>query len=388
MTFFKTSINGSFVYFYHKFHSHFFQRSVAYMKEITVEELYKIKQPIIIDIRSPIEFKDGAIPDAINVPLFSDEERQEIGTLYKQAGPAAAKWRAMEIVSPQIPNLLQTIKDHNSNGEIIINCWRGGMRSKAVVTFLEFAGIYAWRLIGGYKAYRQYILEKIPSMFPEKAIVLHGLTGVGKTEVLKILKGKGFPILDLEEMAGHRGSIFGTIGLGDGHNQKTFDGLLFKGLQEIKGASYFLIEAESKRIGKTVQPEELMDKKMNGMNINVHSEIEQRVKLLVSEYVLPYEHESWYFDNISDGIEKVLRRVKDVEIRNRLVETLKNRNYPEMIQILLEHYYDPRYDHARLEYEGEFFDISAANPVDAADKITVLLEKLSFHPDLAIKSHF
>jgi tRNA 2-selenouridine synthase len=358
------------------------------MKEITVEELFTIKQPIIIDIRSPIEFKNAAIPGAINIPLFSDKEREEIGTLYKQAGPAAAKWRAMEIVSPKIPNLLSIIKNQNSKGETIIYCWRGGMRSKAVVTFLEFAGIYAWRLIGGYKAFRQYILEKIPSMFPEKAIVLHGLTGVGKTEVLKILKAKGFPILDLEEMAGHRGSIFGTIGLGDGNNQKVFDGLLFKGLQEIQGAPYFLIEAESKRIGKTVQPEELMDKKMNGLNINLHTDIEQRVKLLVSEYVLPYEHESWYFDTIAEGIEKVLRRVKDVEIKNRLVETLETRNYQEMIQILLEDYYDPRYDHARLEYEGEFFDIKADNPEDAADKIVVLLDKLSFHPHLAMESHF
>ena len=358
------------------------------MKEITVEELYKIEQPIIIDVRSPLEFKDGAIPGAINIPLFSDKERQEIGTIYKQIGPAEAKWRAMEIVSPQIPQLLQTIKAHSANGEIIIHCWRGGMRSKAVVTFLEFAGIYAWRLTGGYKAFRHYILEKIPSMFPEKAIVLHGLTGVGKTEVLKILKANGFPILDLEEMAGHRGSIFGTIGLGDGHNQKTFDGLLFKGLEEIQGASYFLIEAESKRIGKTVQPEELMVKKMNGLNINLNTDIKQRVNLLVSEYVKPYEHESWYFNNIADCIERVLRRVKDGEIKNRLMETLENRNYPEMIQILLEHYYDPRYDHARLEYEGEFFDIVADNPGDAAEKIAALLEKLSFHPSRTIAKHF
>jgi tRNA 2-selenouridine synthase len=348
------------------------------MKEITVEELFKITQPIIIDIRSPIELKDGAIPGAINIPLFSDEERQVIGTIYKQVGPSAAKWRAMEIVSPKIPNLLQTIKGYHTNGEVIIHCWRGGGRSKAVVTFLELAGIYAWRLIGGYKAYRHYILEQIPFMFPEKAIVLHGLTGVGKTEVLKILKEKGFPILDLEEMAGHRGSIFGTIGLGDGHNQKTFDSLLFKGLQEIQGAAYFLIEAESKRIGKTVQPEELMQKKMHGINIHLHTPIEQRVNQLVSEYVLPYENEPWYFDEITVGIEKVLRWIKEVEVRNSLVETLKNRNYAKMIQILLEHYYDPRYDHARLEYEGEFFDIMAVNPVDAANQITGLLEKKLF----------
>jgi tRNA 2-selenouridine synthase len=358
------------------------------MKEITFAEVLTLKNPIIIDIRSPIEFKGGAIPGAINVPLFTDEQRQIIGTIYKNEGQAEAKWKAMEIVSPKIPALLQTIKSYISKDtEIVIHCWRGGMRSKAIVTFLEMAGIYCWRLLGGYKAYRHYILEQLPTMVPNKAVVLHGLTGVGKTEVLKILKKKGFPILDLEEMAGHRGSIFGTIGLGDGHNQKTFDSLLFKGLQEIKEADYFLVEAESKRIGKAVQSEELMAKRMHGININLHSPMEQRVKQLVSEYVLPYQDEPWYFEQISNNIDKVLRRVKNVEVKKMLVQTVVDRNYPEMIRILLEDYYDPRYNHATLEYEGEFFEIFAEDPVDGAEKISFKLNELSFHPNLVLNNH-
>lgn len=353
------------------------------MKEITAEELFKLKKPVIIDIRSPIEFKDGAIPGAINIPLFSDEERAEIGTIYKHEGQADAKWRAMELVSPKLPRMLQMIKSQSENGELVVHCWRGGMRSKAVVTFLEFAGIYAWLLVGGYKAYRHYILEQIPSMIPGKAVVLHGMTGVGKTEILKQLKSKGYPILDLEAMAGHRGSIFGTIGLGEGHNQKTFDSLLFKGLQEIQGAAYFLVEAESKRIGKAVQPEELMDVKFQGVNIFIHTPLDQRVNHLVTEYVLPYQHEPWYHEKISLGLERVLRRIKDVEIRSQLTTALHERNYQAMIPILLESYYDPKYDYARLEYQNEFIDIFADNYKDAVGKIAAKLEELCFQPVLA-----
>jgi tRNA 2-selenouridine synthase len=347
------------------------------MKELTVEELMNVENPIIIDIRSPIEFKDGAIPGAINIPLFSDEERAEIGTIYKHDGQAAAKWRAMELVSPKIPDLLKRIKESvKSEQELVIHCWRGGSRSHAVVTFLEFAGIYSSKLIGGYKAYRQYILKQIPTMFPNKAIVLHGLTGVGKTEILKALQEKGYPILDLEEMAGHRGSIFGTIGLGEGNNQKAFDSLLFNGLREIQDSQYFLIEAESKRIGKAVQPPELMDRKQNGINIYIHTPIEQRVSLLIKEYVTPYENEPWYYDKISDGLTRVLRRVSNGDIKKMLTEAMESRNYPEMIRLLLEYYYDPKYDYKRYEYEGDFIDIPAEDPKEAVEKIIYQIEPL------------
>ncbi|MFP7299967.1 tRNA 2-selenouridine(34) synthase MnmH [Neobacillus niacini] len=358
------------------------------MKEITVEELQTIKNPIIIDIRAPIEFKDGSIPEAINIPLFTNDEREEIGTIYKHEGQAAAKWRAMELVSPKIPSLLKRIKTAMQNGEeLIIHCWRGGMRSKAVVTFLDFAGIHAMRLTGGYKAYRQYILKQIPTMFPEKAVVLHGLTGVGKTEVLKKMKSLGYPVLDLEEMAAHRGSIFGTIGLGEGNNQKTFDSLLYKELKELQGSSYFVMEAESKRIGKAVQPDELMEKKMKGINIYIHTSLEQRVIQLVNEYVLPYHNEPWYHEQISIGIEKILKRIKDHDIRMTLIQSLEHKDHQTMIGILLEHYYDPRYDHATLEYDGKFIDIYADDANQASIKVMEEIDKLFVKKKEVIEGH-
>jgi tRNA 2-selenouridine synthase len=350
------------------------------VKDITVQELFQIENPVVIDIRAPIEFKNGAIPGAKNIPLFTDVEREEIGTLYKQEGPDKAKWRAMELVSPKIPMLLETIKEAAGTGQPIIHCWRGGMRSKAVVTFLDFAGIRGKRLEGGYKAYRQFILKEIPNLIPGVAVVIHGLTGTGKTEILQILEKRGYPVLDLEGMANHRGSIFGGVGLGNGCNQKQFDSLLFKKLKEIQGVPYFLMEAESKRIGKVTQPDELMLKKLNGINFHVHSSIEQRVSHIAKEYIIPYQQQSWYHEVIKESLDKVFRRLKDAEIRKSLEENLADCDYQQMIQVLLEKYYDPMYDYKRQEYAGEFFDIIAENPLDAANQIALQLDQLSLRP--------
>ena len=161
------------------------------MKDISVQELINFNHYIPVDVRAPIEHHEAAIPGSVNIPLFTDEERKEIGTLYKQAGEEPAKWRAMEIVSPKLPKLLKEIKDlKNSGAEPVIHCWRGGMRSKSVASFLDYAGVSSVRLSGGYKAYREFILEQIPLLLPEKAVVLHGMTGTGKTDLLKELQYK------------------------------------------------------------------------------------------------------------------------------------------------------------------------------------------------------
>lgn len=352
------------------------------MKDITIEEVYKLNDPVIIDIRAPIEFKDGRIPGAVNIPLFSDQERAEIGTIYKQLGQGEAKWRAMEIVSPKIPTLLEEIKAAaaNSKEQPIIHCWRGGMRSNAVVTFMEFAGLRAKRLTGGYKAYRQYILQEIPKLLPEQAIVIHGLTGVGKTEILKRLDEMGYPVLDLEGMAAHRGSIFGGVGIGTGHNQKTFDSLLYTHLLEIQGASYFLMEAESKRIGKSMQPDELMVKKLNGINIYVHTSMSARVEHIANEYVYPYHEAPWYHQSIQESFDKIMPRIKNKDTKQKLQDDLVNKRYKEMAHTLLEEYYDPMYDHKTQEYAGEFIDIYAESHQESAEKIAAQLEKMSIKP--------
>lgn len=348
------------------------------MKEISVDQFLSLKNSVPIDVRSPGEYEEANIPGAVNIPLFTNEERAMIGTLYKQEGSDTAKWRAMEIVSPKIPSILGQIKALQEDGkQPVIYCWRGGMRSKSVTVFAAFAGLNIPRLIGGYRAYRQFILEKIPSLIPPKAITIHGMTGVGKTEVLKKLQEKGMPVIDLEAMAGHRGSVFGTFGLFEGHNQKTFDALLFQRLLEIKGSPFFCVEAESKRIGKVIQPIELEEKKHKGININLQASLSTRVERIYLEYVMPYLHEDWFHEKVLERLKYVFKRIKNQEIISAIMEAVISRNYKLVIEILLEHYYDPRYAHKQLDYTGKFYHVNADQIDQAVDEMLSILTSRS-----------
>lgn len=346
------------------------------MREITVEQYSQMDKAVPVDVRSPIEFEECSIPGAVNVPLFTNEERVEIGTLYKKEGSDAAKWRAMEMVSPKIPSMLKRIRDLKEEGyQPVIYCWRGGMRSKAVTTFITYAGVSIPRLIGGYRAYRQYILENTDALIPDKAVVLHGMTGVGKTDVLKVLGEKGYPVIDLEELAGHRGSIFGSFGMGEGSTQKTFDALLYEALYEVKGSPYIIMEAESKRIGKVVQPDKLLDTKRKGIHIDMSASIESRVSRILRDYVIPYQKEEWFKPQVIESLLFIRKRLKDSDIRDQLDKAAEKENYELFIRLLLEHYYDPRYAFKQHDYEGEFHHVNADDVKAAADQVIEIIEK-------------
>jgi tRNA 2-selenouridine synthase len=345
------------------------------MREIAVEQYIQMDKAVPVDVRSPIEFEECSIPGAVNVPLFTNEERVEIGTLYKKEGSDAAKWRAMEMVSPKIPSMLGKIRDLKNEGyQPVIYCWRGGMRSKSVATFLTYAGVSFPRLVGGYRAYRQYILENTAGLIPNQSVVLHGMTGVGKTDVLKVLNERGFPVIDLEEMAGHRGSIFGSFGMGDGSTQKTFDALLYQALSEVKGSPYIIMEAESKRIGKVVQPDELLDTKKTGIHIDMFAGMESRVQRIFRDYVEPYKQEEWFKPKVSESLVFIKKRLKDPEIRTQLNEAVEKENYELLIKLLLEHYYDPRYAFKQHDYEGQFHHVNADDVEAAAEAVIKIIE--------------
>jgi tRNA 2-selenouridine synthase len=329
-----------------------------------------------IDVRSPGEFADSHIPGSVNIPLFTNEERALVGTIYKQKGQKQAKWQAMEIVSPKIPGILDQIQEIEKSGqEPMVYCWRGGMRSQSVATFATLAGLHVRRLEGGYRAYREHVVERIADLIPEESVVITGMTGTGKTEILHHLKTAGYPVLDLEKYANHKGSVFGSIGGEPPHNQKMFDALLFEDLKKIQGSSYFIMEGESKRIGHAVQPPELAEKKLKGLHITVYSSIEKRMERIYEQYVKPYEHSSAFHERVELALNMIIKRMKSIDIQQELLRCVNEKDYMELIRLLMENYYDPRYGNKVGDYENPEIFVCSDSILQATNEIAEIIEQ-------------
>jgi len=339
-------------------------------QDITIEQLLARRtkgELTLIDVRSPSEYQENTIPGSLNIPIFDDAERAEIGTIYKQVSVEAAKERGLEIVSAKLPTFIKTFAQ--IEGPKAVFCWRGGMRSKTSATVLDLMGIRASRLIGGIRAYRQWVvstLEELP--LPPVAYVINGNTGSGKTLMLRRLMEEGYPVMDLEAMAGHRGSIFGHIGL-RANNQKSFEALLVEQALILQDAPYVLIEGESKRIGKAILPEPVVQMKEAGIQLFIDLPLEERVRHILEDYQ-PLEHK----DDLLQAFKHIKNRIH-TPVAKEIEANLLIGQYERAVKLLLEHYYDPRYAHAMSQYEGEQIVIHADTIEEAVDAVKAQLPK-------------
>lgn len=331
------------------------------LQDILLQELFEKQQHkgiTFVDVRSPEEFNEYTIPGSINIPVFNNEEREEVGTLYKQVSPEVAKERGIEIFSEKIPDFIAAFQE--IEGEKAVYCWRGGMRSKTAATILDLAGQKVFRLQGGIRTYRKWVVENLDELkVGQKTIVLNGFTGTGKTEILHKLRENGYPVLDLEGYANHRGSIFGPIGLKP-HNQKKFDALLLHDIQKHSELPFLIMEGESRRIGKAMIPETVMEKKEQGIQLFIKIPIEQRVQHILDEYQ-PWNHK----DACLIAFLHIKKRIH-TPVAEEIENNLLNGCYGSAIRLLLEHYYDPRYQHAGTHYKEQQKIMIEADSIEKA----------------------
>ncbi len=245
-----------------------------------------LKTHLLVDVRTPLEFAEDHIPGAINVPLLSNEERVEIGTLYKQSGPHPARVRGLELTAPKLPALVAQIAAAAADRPILVYCWRGGLRSKTVTAVLELTGYTAVQLAGGYKSYRNQVVAYFEHFCPPgPLVVLHGHTGIGKTIFLHLLRGDdSSAIIDLEGLADHRGSAFGMLGLEQTLTQKRYESLLWDAFRRVPAGVPIILEGESRRIGRVALPGDLYEVMRDGVKIWCEASMETRVRRLLEDY--------------------------------------------------------------------------------------------------------
>jgi tRNA 2-selenouridine synthase len=305
---------------------------------------------ILIDVRSPQEYNEATISGAVNIPLFDDEERKNIGYVYVNESTEKAKKLGIEAVSKRLPRLYDEISILDKKyDKLIFFCARGGMRSSSVCSLFGTLGVSAYKLGGGYKGYRGFINEELPKVNKQiKYVVIHGKTGVGKTEILKCLKEKGRNVLDLEEAANHRGSLLGSVGLGKSRSQKQFETIVYDSLKNRK-TDYVFVEGESRRIGNIIIPEYIYNSMINGRHILVDADLDFRAKLILKEYTTSHNAET----DILNSLELLGKHISKENIL-RYKDLVTKGEYEEVAKELMIKYYDPMYLNGINKFEYDF----------------------------------
>ena len=250
---------------------------------VTVAQLHEFDE--IIDVRSEDEFAEDHIPGAVNLPVLNNAERVEVGTVYKQVSSFDDKKIGAGLVSANIARHLQQLQDRPREWRPLVYCWSGGGRSGALAHVLAQIGWRVGRLDGGYKAYRRAViddLQVLPAQFDWRVVC--GMTGTGKSRLLRALREHGAQVLDLEELAAHRGSVLGNLPDAPQPPQKLFESRVWYALRQFDPARPVFVESESKKIGNLRVPEKLIETMWQSICVVIDAAMPVRVALLKEEY--------------------------------------------------------------------------------------------------------
>ncbi|WP_139924748.1 tRNA 2-selenouridine(34) synthase MnmH [Hymenobacter sp. DG01] len=289
----------------------------------------------ILDVRAPVEYTQGHIPGALSFPLFSDEERARIGTTYKQMSQEKAVLLGLDFFGPRMSQMVKLAQKLAPHKQVRLHCWRGGMRSGAVLWLLELAGFQVQLLNKGYKDYRQWVLQEFGKA--RALLVLGGLTGSGKTDVLQALAAAGQPVLDLEGLASHKGSAFGSIGLPAQPTQEQFENDLAAMLATLPTATPTWVEDESRTIGSVHVPPPLFAQLHAAPLLVLEIPRTVRVRKLAEEYG---RHDP---AALAASILKIRKRLGGLATKEALA-AIGEDDMEKMVSIVLD-YYDRTYSH-------------------------------------------
>jgi tRNA 2-selenouridine synthase len=297
--------------------------------------LHLRKERTIVDVRSEGEFKAGHIRDAINIPILNDAERVVVGTAYKKQGQKQAIKEGFRLVGPRLLDIISETEKIAKGNELLVHCWRGGMRSNNFSQFVGMAGVRTQTLQGGYKSYRQKAIESFQSPF--QFTIISGYTGSGKSEILRELKNQGEQIIDLEALANHKGSAFGGLLMPAQPTTEQFQNELFEEIIGLDLNKRIWIEDESLAVGKIYLPEPFWRAMCNSAMVRIDVSRPVRVERLVKEYG-PADP-----DEFLKAMAQITKRLGGQHF-NSAKEKLTEGDMASTIDILL-NYYDKTYLH-------------------------------------------
>ncbi len=287
----------------------------------------------VADVRSPSEFKAGHIPGALNIPLFSDEERAAVGTRYRNAGRFKAILKGLELAGPSMHMKLSAALKASANGKILVHCWRGGMRSEAMAWLFSLGDIKTEILDGGYKSYRNHILLSLSEK--RKMIILGGMTGSGKTRIIDFISKMGNQVIDLEGLANHKGSAFGALGQALQPTSEHFANLLYEKWRHIDVTVPVWLEDESRNIGNVFMPDPFFSNMLGSPALILMMDLKTRLPRLIDEY-------SQYPPELLKGsILKISKRLGGLNTDDAL-RAVDTGDFSKAIEITLR-YYDKAY---------------------------------------------
>ena len=314
----------------------------------------------IIDVRSPSEFAEDHVPGAINCPVLDDAERAEIGTLYKQVSPFDAKKKGAALVSRNIGRHIESLLlDKPRDWKPLIYCWRGGNRSGSLAHILAKIGWPAIQLDGGYKAYRAHVSAALAEPPPHQFRVICGTTGSGKSRLLEVLSSIGAQVLDLEQLAAHRGSVLGNLPSQPQPSQKMFETMVWQKLRSFDPALPVFVESESKKVGNLRVPDAVMENMRQSPCVSLTLSRPNRVRLLMEDYQ--------HFTESPDTLNTQLECLVKLHGRDKIEgwkAMASGGAMPGLVDELLVDHYDPAYTRS---IDRNFTQFANAEVVELAD---------------------